>query len=177
MGFAEGVAITVNGDLTKYVFEQQLTNLLRGAQTFSDLHVGAVDTLIAEFLRPKGYVTSTQLAAITNTNDFRPALCCWVVSRIFIGQAASARSEGERANALSKADFYRREYERLRAAVVIQDGKVRSRRGLPLVVNVDGGSMYGALGGATRGADGSARPTQTARGEIDGYDDLVIEGK
>lgn len=172
MGFTEGSALTIDADLTKYHYEPQITNLQRGGVDFDDLHIGAVNTLIAEHLRPKGFTTTAQLAAIANASDFKPALTAWVLSKIFANQGARAVRQTDREEALTKAQYYERKYEESLAKVVIDDGDstFRQRRGLPMVVNVDAGSMYPALGSIDR-------PTSVARDEIEGYEDLVIEGK
>lgn len=174
MGFVVGTAVTVNADFTKYIFDQQLTNLLRGSNTFTDLHVGAVNTLIAEHLRPRGYTTAAKLAAITNTDDFLRALCCWVAWQIFAGQGQSARSENERQAAQSKAEEYRRAYfESLsKVAILTSDGKARTKRGLPIVANADRGTRYPALGS---GGD-LARGAQPLSDKLDDFDGTVIEG-
>lgn len=173
MGFVVGTAITDNDDLKKYVFEQQITNLLRGAETYTELHKGAVNTLIAEHLRPKGFTTAAKLSAIANADDFEPALTYWVAAAIFDGQGG--RTPAEREAALGKAFHYRKLYRESLEKLVIDPGEAsanwKQKRGLPVVVNVDEGSMYPALGGS------SGRPTSIAKDEIDGYDDLVIEGK
>lgn len=170
MGFAQDSAITVNADLTKYRFEQQITNLLRGSETFTELHKGAVNTLIAEHLRPKGFNTAAKLAAISNTDDFKPALVCWVLAQIFSGQGG--RNPAEREAGLSKAGFYMSEYHRSLERVVIDpgDNTTVQKRGLPIGVQVDAGSRFPALGS-------SSFPATIAGGEITGYDDLMIEGR
>ena len=172
MGFTVDTAVTVNGDVTKYAFEQQITNLLRG-ETYTALHLGAVNTLIAEFLRPRGFNTTAKLAAISNADDFKPALTYWVLSRIFAGQAAAAASAGAREQASGKAEYYLAQHHASLSRVVIDPGDLTTvaRRRLPVGVNIDSGSMLGPLGSTTR------RPSQIASGEIAGYDDLMLEGK
>lgn len=174
MGFVVGTAVTTNADFTKYAFEQSLTNLLRSGNTYSDLHVGAVNTLIAEHLEPKGYTTAAKLSAITNTDSFKPALTFWVLAQIFTGQGQSARREDERQQALSKADEYSRRYRESlsKVAIVTSDGKARTQRGLPIVANQDRGTRYPALGSGGE----LARGAQPLRGEIDDFDGTVIEG-
>lgn len=167
MGFTADTAATVNGDLTKYAMEMQITNLLRGGATFDELHKGAVNDLIRR-LRAQGY-TTTQISGITNTEDWKQPLVAWVLSRIFAGQGG--RNLAERDAALGKAAYYSAEYEKLikSTAVVLADATVKQRRGLPVCVNVDYGTMFPS--------PGTSRPARVAESEIAGFDDLVIEGK
>jgi hypothetical protein len=148
VGFAQDTAITVDADLLKYAFEQQIQNLLRSGNTYAELHKGAVNALIAEHLRPRGFSTAGKLAAIANAEDFRPGLVYWVLSRIFAGQGG--RTEGERQQALSKAGFYFGLYRESLGKVAIDPGDepLVTRRGLPVLANVDQGSMFPALGEA-----------------------------
>ena len=171
MGFAIDTPLTTDADLLKYAFEQQIANLLRAGNTYAELHKGAVNTLIAEHLRPKGFNTAAKLAAIGNSDDFKPALVYWVLSRIFSGQGG--RNPGERDAALGKAAFYLGQYRESIAKVAIDPGNttVQHRRGLPVCVNVDEGSMFPALG------SGGERPRPIAADAINGFDDLVIEGR
>lgn len=166
MGFTADTAATVDADLLKYAFEQQISNLLRGSNTFTSLHQGAVNELIRR-LRAQGY-TTTQISGITNTEDFKPALVSWVLSKIFAGQGG--RTPAEREVALGKAAYYAAEFEKLlkTTAVVMSDAKVKQKRGLPVGVNVDDGSRFPALG--------TDRPANVAGSEIEGFDDLNIQG-
>lgn len=166
MGFTEGSAATVNADCLKYAFEQSLTNLLRDSNTYSDLHVGATNDLIRR-LRAQGYTTS-QITGITNTEDWKPALVSWVLSKIFAGQGG--RSPGERDAAMGKAAYYADQYEKLLkgTAVVLADATVKTKRGLPYGVNVDCGSRFPALG--------STRPQGIATSEVTNFDKLNLEG-
>lgn len=169
MGFSVDVPITGDSDLLKYAFEQQIANLLRSGNTYAELHKGAVNTLIAEHLRPRGFNTAAKLAAIANQDDFKPALTYWVLSRIFSGQGG--RNPGERDQALGKAAFYLGQYRESIQKIAIDPGDttVRQKRGLPVGVNVDSGSMFPAAG--------RARPAPIAGDAISGYDGLVIEGR
>lgn len=166
MGFSEGTATTVNADCLKYAFEQSLTNLLRGSNTYAELHVGATNDLIRR-LRSQGYTTA-QIAGITNTEDWKPALVAWVLSKIFAGQGG--RTPAERDAAMGKAAYYADQYEKLLkgTAVVLADASVKTRRGLPMGVNVDSGSRFPALG--------SCRPQGIATSGHANFDKLNLEG-
>lgn len=168
MGFAADTAATVDADLYKYTGEQQLANLQRG-NTWVELHKGAATELVT-WLHGKGF-SDAQISGITNTTDFLPALAALVVSKIFCGQGG--RDEGARQAALSKGQFYERRWLQLREAVVVMtsDGKKRSSRGLPMVMNTDVGTVYPALGSPER-----YRGTAIGRDEISGFDRIVVEG-
>lgn len=166
MGFTADTAATSDADLLKYAFEQQIANLLRSGNTFTELHKGAANDLIRR-LRAQGY-SSTQISGITNTEDWKPALVAWVLSKIFAGQGG--RTTGEREAAFGKAAFYSDQYEKLikGTAVVLADASVKTKRGLPIGVNVDAGSRFPALG--------SARPAGISTTDMTGFDRLNLEG-
>lgn len=171
MGFTADVAATVDADLLKYAFEQQIANLLRSGNTYAELHKGATNDLIRR-LRAQGYTTS-QISGITNTEDFKPALVSWVLSKIFAGQGG--RTPAERDQALGKAAYYEAQYEKLASgrsgglAVVLADASVKTSRGLPFGVNVDSGSRFPALG--------TCRPAGISTSDMSGFDRQNLEGR
>lgn len=167
MGFTADTAVSADSDLLKYAYEQQIANLQRGGNTFVELHKGATNDLIRR-LRAQGF-TTTQLSGATNVEDWKPALVAWVLSKIFAGQGG--RTPAERDQAVGKAAFYADQYERLlkSTAVVLADATVRQKRGLPICVNVDGGTMF-----PSRGSSG---PTRIAGDKVTGFDELIVEGE
>lgn len=178
MGFVVGTAITNDTDLLTYVYEQQITNLIRlpNVTTFATLHVGATNTLIAEFLRPRGFNTAAKLAAIANTDDFKPALAYWVASRIFAGQMSPKPAERDAAagKASYYADLFRKSLEKV--SIDPGDSTTIPQHRLPVLVNVDGGSMFPALG-THGGRGGLGRPANVGATTLPNYDNLMIEGK
>ncbi len=172
MGFVFDTAITTNADVLKYAFEQQLANLLRSANTYDELHKGVTNTLIAEFLRPRGFTTAAKLAAIANVDDFKPALTFLFLSRVFAGQAQGAGSPAQREAALNKSGYYLTEYTKSLGKLIVDpgDSTIQMGKGLPYLVNVDGGSMYPALGSSP------GRPGNVASTTIPNFDDQVVGG-
>lgn len=172
MGFTADTAATTNADCLKYAFEQSLANLLRDSNTFTELHKGATNDLIRR-LRAQGY-TTTQIAGVTNTEDFKPALVAWVLSKIFAGQGG--RNPSERDIASGKAAYYESLYEKLVSgrsggiAVVLADASVKTSRGLPFGVNIDSGSRFPALGTAV------GRPAGIGTSSMTRFEGQNIEG-
>lgn len=160
MGFSTDTAITVNADLTKYFFEQSLTKVLRDGESFTALHQGVVNELIARLRAERGV---DDASTITNTADWKPYLCAKVLEKVFAGITPRG-GEG------SKATYYAAKAEELwRATALKTSTTVRTRRGLPCVVNVDRGTRH-----PTPGASVGSQIAATA---IDGFDLRVIEGE
>lgn len=159
MALVSGSAVTVDSDLTKYFFEQQVSKLLASGESYTALHLGVLDEHIAWLKGERGVADAS---TITNNTDHKPLLVAMVLEKIFAGLAP-------RGDASDKAAYYAGKVVELRRSLPISTATAtRTRRGLPVLVNVDRGSRFPA--------PGMCRPSQIAANEISGFDDRVIEG-
>lgn len=161
MGFSQDVAVTTNADFTKYAFEQQATNLLRGANTYDELHKGAVNVLCRE-IRGAGF----DPAEITNVDDFKPELTYWVLWQVFDHLAREGNTKAQ-----TKADSYHGKYlEQRRTRVFKTATTTRGKgKGLPRVGNIDPGYMMGG----PMAERGSPLATRVGRGTLRSFDETV----
>ena len=157
MGFANDTSVTVDADLLKYFFEQQIDKLLRSGNTFTALHDGVVTEHIGYLKSMRGVDPS----AITNTDDHKPLLCAMVLEKIFAGMARPMSGE--------KASYYAEKVAELRKTLPIVTATATiSRRGLPVVVNFDRGTRFPATG--------VGKGSQIGRTKINNPDERLIEG-
>lgn len=159
MGFSTGSAATVDADLLKYFYEQQIANLLRDSNTYASLHLGVVDEHISWLRAERGVNDASE---ITNTTDHKPLLVAMVLEKIFAGLG--------RGKATEKASYYAGKVVELRRVLpIVTADATHTRRGLPVCVNVDYGSRFPRLG---------SRPgRQAASSEISGFDLRIIDGE
>jgi len=159
MGFSSGSAATTDADLLRYFYEQQIEKLLRDSNTYTALHLGVVEEHIA-WLRGQRGVDDASL--ITNDTDHKPLLVAMVLEKIFAGLGRRESRE--------KSSYYAGKAAELRRTLPIVTADItHTRRGLPVLVNIDAGSRFPRLGGR--------KGSQVARNEIAGFDLRVIEGE
>lgn len=72
-------ALTVNSDIIKYVFEQGITRMLEGANTYSEVHA-AVAEEIRNWIESEGGIPDAD--KITNTDIYKPAAANYFASKI-----------------------------------------------------------------------------------------------
>lgn len=177
MGFVVGTPITDDGDIYKYTGEQQFANLCRGGNTLAAQHLAAVEAIIA-FLSAEW--STERIAAMSDDTVTRakPIAARWVAWTVLAGQGG--RSANERQAALDKAAKHEKRFNELLAGDGTKENPglvvkfsdttaVQVRKGMPIVVNQDFGSMFRR--------DGASRPMQVGANEIAGFDLRVIEGK
>ncbi len=177
MGFVVGTPITDDGDIYKYTGEQQFANLCRGGNTLSGQHLAAVEAIIA-FLSAEW--STERIAAMSDDTVTRakPIAAHWVAWKILDGQGG--RNANERQAALDKAAKHEKQFNELlagdgtsaRPGLVIRFSDTTAtqvRKGLPIVVSQDYGSMFSR--------DGTSRPAQVGANEIAGFNLRVIEGQ
>jgi hypothetical protein len=137
MGFTSGSAVTANSDFTKFAFEQSLTKILASGNTFSDLHVGVVDELIARLRAERGV---DDPSVISNTADWKPYLVHRVLAKIFAGITPRGGDNG-------KAAYYEAKSEELwRRTAVRTATTTQARRGLPVIAQPEAGTRFPAPG-------------------------------
>lgn len=162
MGFAQDTAITTNADFTKYAMAQQITQLLRGANTYDEIHKGAVNELCRD-LRGLGY----NPANISNTYDFESELVYWVLWQIFLEQVrdGNAKAQGK---ALEFKDLYEQK-KRSRVYVFADTGNTKGRKSLPRSGNLDSGYFRNFGAPVLKRGDG----VQVGRTKVRSFDDHV----
>lgn len=159
MGFTSGTAVTVDSDLTKFFFEQRITQILASGETFTALHLGVVDEHIAWLESERGIGDAS---TITNESAHKPLLVAMMLEKIFAGITPRG-GDG------TKAAYYAGKVVELRRTLPVRTSANRySRRGLPKLVNVEAGSRFPAAGGSPG--------DQVARSKMPNFDDHVIEG-
>ena len=157
MGFSNDTSTTVDADLLKYFFEQQVSKLLRAGNTFTALHDGVITEHIAWLKSTRGVDPST----ITNTDDHKPLICAMILEKIFAGMARPQAGE--------KASYYAGKVEDLRKSLpIVTTTTTMSRRGLPVLTNFDRGTRFPAAG--------VGKGSQIGRTKISNFDNRVIEG-
>ena len=179
MGLVIDVPLTTDADLLKYAFEQQIQNLLRSGtgNTYAQLHQGAVNDLMRRLRGRSGY-TDAQLAAISNTEDLKPILVSWVLAQIFGGLGGA--NVAARELSAGKASFYALRVEDLfkTTVVVIPNEAIGGEeRTLPVLVNVECGTSFPALGSRPGPTVPFGRPGSVAQKIAGGAPTLFIEGE
>lgn len=137
MGLAKDTAITTDADLLKYAFEQEISKLLRGANTYTELHKGAINEHIVWLRSAHGIKDPS---TITNDSDHEPVVSHMVLMKIMSGKrGAKARDAWE---------FYRSEVMRLRSELTVETTLATlTRRGLPMVAQEGVGMAIARPGG------------------------------
>ena len=72
-------ALTVNADITKFVFEQGITRMLEGSNAYTDVHE-AVAVELKNWLESEGGIHDAD--KITNTSIYEPAAANYFASKI-----------------------------------------------------------------------------------------------
>jgi len=78
-------ALTTNADIIKYVFEQGITRMLEGANTYSEVHNAVADEL-RNWVESDGGIADAD--KITNTGIYIPAAANYFASKILANRDA-----------------------------------------------------------------------------------------